>query len=87
MLGFADRDRARQCIRGPTGSIPMARWRSSHYHSMACAAARMAKLVDARDLKSLDRKVIPVRFRVRAPEKQWVVTFCLQIARLEGSPQ
>jgi hypothetical protein len=25
------------------------------------------KLVDTRDLKSLDRKVVPVRFRPRAP--------------------
>ena len=30
-------------------------------------SARVAKLVDARDLKSLDRKVMPVRFRPRAP--------------------
>ena len=29
--------------------------------------ARMAKLVDARDLKSLDRKIVPVRPRLRAP--------------------
>ena len=27
----------------------------------------MAELVDARDLKSLDRKVVPVQFRPRAP--------------------
>ena len=27
----------------------------------------MVKLVDARDLKSLDRKVVPVQFRLRAP--------------------
>jgi hypothetical protein len=31
--------------------------------------ARVAKLVDARDLKSLDRNVVPVRFRPRAPTK------------------
>jgi hypothetical protein len=30
-------------------------------------SARVAKLVNARDLKSLDRKVVPVRFRPRAP--------------------
>jgi hypothetical protein len=39
-------------------------------HGTTCdnaAAARVAKLVDARDLKSLDRKVMPVRFRPRAP--------------------
>ena len=29
--------------------------------------ARMVKLVDTRDLKSLDRKVVPVRSRFRAP--------------------
>src|SRR5690554_2410083 len=31
--------------------------------------ARVAKLVDARDLKSLDRKVVPVRPRPRAPRQ------------------
>ncbi len=31
--------------------------------------ARVVKLVDTRDLKSLDRKVVPVRFRPRAPKK------------------
>lgn len=30
--------------------------------------ARVAELVDARDLKSLDRKVVPVRSRPRAPK-------------------
>ena len=29
--------------------------------------ARMVKLVDTRDLKSLGRKAVPVRFRLRAP--------------------
>ena len=33
------------------------------------ATARMAKLVDAWDLKSPARKGVPVRFRVRAPNK------------------
>ena len=31
--------------------------------------ARMVKLVDTRDLKSLGRKAVPVRFRLRAPIK------------------
>ena len=33
------------------------------------ATARMAKLVDAWDLKSPARKGVPVRFRLRAPNK------------------
>jgi hypothetical protein len=33
--------------------------------------ARVVKLVDTRDLKSLDRKVVPVRFRPRAPKNSW----------------
>ena len=33
------------------------------------SSARVVKLVDTRDLKSLDRKVVPVRFRLRAPIK------------------
>jgi hypothetical protein len=37
-------------------------------HRAPCNRARMAKLVDARDLKSLDRKVMSVRFRLRAPQ-------------------
>ena len=35
--------------------------------AMLGARARVAKSVDARDLKSLDRRVIPVRIRARAP--------------------
>jgi hypothetical protein len=34
--------------------------------------ARVAKLVDARDLKSLDRNVVPVRVRPRAPTTETV---------------
>ena len=34
----------------------------------------MAKLVDASDLKSEDRKVVPVRFRSRAPTKACKLT-------------
>ena len=33
-------------------------------------AARVVKQVDTRDLKSLDRKVIPVRLRSRAPKQK-----------------
>ena len=38
------------------------RWKQQH-----SATARMAKLVDAWDLKSPARKGVPVRFRLRAP--------------------
>ena len=31
------------------------------------SSARVVKLVDTRDLKSLDFTVVPVRFRLRAP--------------------
>src|SRR3546814_16712738 len=36
-------------------------------HKVDRATARMAKLVDAWDLKSPARKGVPVRFRLRAP--------------------
>ena len=32
------------------------------------SSARVVKLVDTRDLKSLDFTVVPVRFRLRAPK-------------------
>src|SRR3546814_224715 len=38
-------------------------------HKVDRATARMAKLVDAWDLKSPARKGVPVRFRLRAPSK------------------
>ena len=38
-------------------------------HKACRATARMAKLVDAWDLKSPARKGVPVRFRLRAPYK------------------
>ena len=37
--------------------------------TLTCLRARVAEQVDARDLKSLDRKVMPVRVRPRAPIK------------------
>src|SRR4051812_46001356 len=50
-----------ECITGPRRDAG----RTGRYNR---DAARVAKQVDARDLKSLDRKVIPVRFRSRAPK-------------------
>ena len=41
----------------------------SRFDSLHSATARMAKLVDAWDLKSPVRKDVPVRFRLRAPNK------------------
>src|SRR5690606_40978721 len=42
--------------------------------------ARMVKLVDTRDLKSLGRKAVPVRFRLRAPSaKSTLVRFVRHI--------
>ncbi len=44
--------------------------RSSYLYRYSCKAiikACVAELVDAADLKSVDRKVVPVRFRPRAP--------------------
>jgi hypothetical protein len=49
----------------------------------------MAKLVDARDLKSLTLTGIPVRFRVRAPflsvgysdDREWSLVHCIYGAR------
>ena len=46
------------------GSIPTP---ASIFSQYPAQNARVAELVDARDLKSLGRKVIPVRFRARAP--------------------
>jgi hypothetical protein len=46
---------------------------ASAFHSGAAEAgyphARMAKLVDASDLKSAGREAMPVRFRLRAPQQ------------------
>ncbi len=49
--------------------------------------ARMAELVDAADLKSADREVVPVRFRLRAPSMHspWVAIPRLSAARLGSS--
>ena len=44
--------------------------RKEDHRLMAGRLARVAELVDARDLKSLGRKAVPVRFRSRAPEKK-----------------
>lgn len=48
------------------------------FHS---ALALMAKLVDATDLKSVGRKAVPVRFRLRAPflDHQFKCNFVAQL--------
>ena len=43
--------------------------KTRRFDALHRATARMAKLVDAWDLKSPVRKDVPVRFRLRAPNK------------------
>ncbi len=45
-------------------------------HRYQAQPARVVKLVDTRDLKSLDLTVVPVRFRPRAPISSWL--FCIE---------
>ena len=53
----------------------------------------MAKLVDAWDLKSPVRKDVPVRFRLRAPNKSracmrfFVQALCFCSAKIQTAPQ
>ena len=48
------------------------RWTTFH-----ASHARVAKQVDARDLKSLGRNTMPVRFRPWAPIKHFVIVLIL----------
>ena len=56
---YISRSAAEACV---LSALRACRWKQQH-----SATARMAKLVDAWDLKSPARKGVPVRFRLRAP--------------------
>ena len=58
---------AAACKAVDIGSIPVSASNSQAGFNAGKLPARVAKLVDARDLKSLDPWVVPVRFRLRAP--------------------
>ena len=67
--------------------------KTRRFDALHRATARMAKLVDAWDLKSPVRKDVPVRFRLRAPNKSgacmrfFVQALCFCSAILKAVPQ
>ena len=61
------------------GPLPLF-WHIFRRKNFYKSKARVAELVDATDLKSVDRKIVPVRVRLWAPMQHWLQLFSVHNA-------